>query len=81
LGVADVLLAKRLSVRSMQKKLTHLLDSHDVIQACCTVAQKMPQKPELSLLLDRTEVVLFEIDPIKSDSIYDFVQPPLRQID
>jgi len=32
-------------------------------------------------LLDRTEVVLFEIDPIKSDSIYDFVQPPLRQID
>lgn len=81
LGVADVLLAKRLSVWRMQKQLAHLLISRDVIQACCTIAQKMAQKPELSWLLDRTEAALFEINSIKSDSIHDLVQPPLRQID
>jgi rhamnosyltransferase subunit B len=81
LRVADVLLAKRLSVWRMQKQLAHLLDSRDVIQACCTIAQKMAQKPELSWLLDRTEAVLFEINPIKSDSIHQLAQPPLRQID
>lgn len=60
LGVADVLLAKRLSVGRMQKRLAHLLVSHDVAQACRAIAQKMAQKHELPWLLDRIEAALFE---------------------
>ena len=68
LGVGDVLLAKRLSARRMQKQLAHLLDSYDVRRACCTIAQKMAQKPELSWLMEQTEAVLFEISPIKLEN-------------
>ena len=80
MGVADVLLAKRLSAGRMQKRLVYLLFSHDVAQACCTIAHKMAQKPELPWLLDRTEAALFETNPIKTDSIHDLEQPPLRQV-
>ncbi|RQO46255.1 glycosyltransferase [Variovorax sp. KBW07] len=59
LGVADVLQAKRLSVGRMQKRLAHLLVSHDVAQACRAIAQKMAQKHELPWLLDRIEAALF----------------------
>lgn len=58
LGVADVLLAKRLSVGRMQKRLVHLIDSHDVAQACRTIEQEMGQKHELPWLLDRVEAAL-----------------------
>ncbi len=66
LGVADVLLAKRLSVRRMQQQLAHLLDSHAVDQACGAIAQKMAQQPALPWLLDRTEAVLFAHQPVNS---------------
>jgi rhamnosyltransferase subunit B len=81
LGVADVLLAKRLSVRRMQRKLAHILISHDVIRACSTIAQKMAQKSNMPWLLDRIEAALFEINPIKSDLIHDCAGSPLPQID
>lgn len=81
LGVADVLLAKRLSVGRMQKQLAHLLVSRDVLQACSSMAQKMVQKPALPWLLDRAEAALFETDTVRSDSIHTLVQAPLRQVD
>jgi len=68
LGVADVLLAKRLSVRRLQKQLAQVLDSHDVRRACRTTAQKMDQKPELSWLIEQTEAALFAVDTVKSES-------------
>ena len=68
LGVADVLLGKRLSVRRLQKQLAQLLDSHDVRGSCCTIAQKMGQKPDLSWLMELTEAVLFAVDTVKSES-------------
>jgi len=81
LGVAEVLLAKRLSVRRMQKKLAHILISHDVRLACSSIAKKMTQGPELSWLLDRTEAALFGINPIKSEQIRYCAGSPLAQID
>lgn len=63
LGVADVLLAKRLSVRRMHKQLARLLDSYDVAEACSNIAHKMTLTPDLSWLLDRTEAVLLEGKP------------------
>lgn len=59
LGVAEVLLAKRLSVGRMKKLLAHLLADHDVIQACSTIAQKMGQKQELPWTSDRIEAAIF----------------------
>lgn len=59
LGVAEVLLAKRLSVGRMQTRLAHLLACPDVAQACSTIGQKMAQQHELPWLLDRTEAALF----------------------
>jgi rhamnosyltransferase subunit B len=61
LGVAEVLPAKRLSVGRMQKKLAHLLVSHDVLQSCSAVAQKMVEKSEVPCLLDWTEAALLEV--------------------
>ena len=81
LGVADVLLAKRLSVRRMQRKLAHILISHDVRLACSSIAQKMAQESNLHCLLDRIEAALFDIKPIKSDQIHDCAGSPLPQID
>ena len=81
LGVADLLLAKRLSVGRMQKQLAHLRVSLDVIQACSSIAQKMAQQPGLPWLPDRTEAALFEINPVRTDSIHTLVQPPLRQVE
>jgi rhamnosyltransferase subunit B len=63
LGVADVLLAKRLSVGSMQKRLAHLLASRDVMQVCSFIANKMAQNPGLPRLLDKAEAALFDIKP------------------
>lgn len=60
LGVAEVLLAKRLSVRRLQTQLAHLLASHQVKQACGAIAQTMAETPGLPWLLDRTEAALFE---------------------
>ncbi len=80
-GVADVLLAKRLSVARMQKKLAYILVSHDVIRACSTIAQKMARPSNLPSLLDRTEAALFEVNSLESDSIHDSADSPLPQID
>jgi rhamnosyltransferase subunit B len=63
IGVADVLLAKRLSCRRMQKQLEGLLVSEQVKQACHAVARKMAQKPEPAWLLDRIEAALFDSQP------------------
>lgn len=60
LGVADVLLAKRLSVGRMQKKLPHLLASAEVTQACKALAQKMALKADLPWLMDQVEAALFD---------------------
>jgi rhamnosyltransferase subunit B len=57
-GVADVLVAKRLSVRRMQRKLARLLASPEVSRACDAVAKKMQQGPEMPWLLDRVESAL-----------------------
>jgi hypothetical protein len=65
----------------MQRKLAHILISHDVIRACSTIAQKMAQKSNMPWLLDRIEAALFEINPIKSDLIHDCAGSPLPQID
>ncbi len=81
LGVADVLLAKRLSVRRMQKQLVYLLASEDVSQACSTLAQKMDQKPALPWLLDRTEAALFQTGPTESISNEKLMQPTSRPIE
>jgi len=61
LGVAEVLLAKRLSVGRMQKRLAHLLADQNVIQACSTIAHKMGQKHELPWMLDRIEAAFFGV--------------------
>ncbi len=81
LGVAGVLFTKRLSVRRMQKQLAYLLASHDVVQACSTLAKKVAQKPELPWLLDRVEAALFRTGTTKSDSNEKLVQPPFRRIE
>ncbi len=81
LGVADVLLAKRLSAGRMQKQLARLLASPELKQACVAVAQRMARKPELPWLLDRVEAALF--DPFsgttltKSSTNEEAVQPVL----
>lgn len=67
LGVAEVLLAKRLSSRRMEKQLTNLLTSPDVAQACSTLAKKSTQKPELPWLLDRVDEALFQTSKTKPD--------------
>lgn len=61
LGVADVLLAKRLSVGRMQKKLAQLLACADVARTCSSIAQKMAQNSNLAGLLDQTEAALFAV--------------------
>lgn len=58
LGVADVLLAKRLSATRMQKHLAGLLASRDVAQACSTLARKWSPESQLPWLLDRVEDAL-----------------------
>lgn len=58
LGVADVLVAKRLSVRRMRKKLAALIASPEASRACDAVAQAMQQGPEMPWLLDRIEAAL-----------------------
>ena len=63
MGVADVLLAKRLSARRMHRQLEQLLSSEQVRQACHAVAQKMARKPDLAWLLDRVEAALFDSRP------------------
>ncbi len=57
-GVADVLLAKRLSVRRMTRQLGRLLASQAVHQACAVVAGRMAQSSKESCLLDRVEAAL-----------------------
>ena len=58
LGVADVLLARRLSVRRMTWQLARLLSSQQVGRACGTVAKVMKQGSGMPWLLDRVEVAL-----------------------
>ena len=58
LGVADVLLAKQMKVGHMHKKLKRLLFSQDVERACCTIEQKMAQRPDPVLFLDLAEAAL-----------------------
>ena len=70
LGVADVLVAKRLSVRRMQRKLARLLASPEVSRACDAGAKKMQQGPEMPWLLDRVEAAL-GIAPTKGKPRWD----------
>jgi rhamnosyltransferase subunit B len=58
LGVADVLLAKRLTVKRLHKQLVRLLSSHTVAQACLGVAKKMGLSPDNHQILDRIEAAL-----------------------
>ncbi len=85
MGVADVLLAKRLSSRRMQKQLARLLVAPEVRQACDAVARRMAQKPDPAWLLDRIEAALFhsqpEAGPSPSSPLEDHVQPAMNPID
>lgn len=63
LGVADVLMAKHLSVRRMQRRLASLLASREVRQACAQLAQTSTHPPGLPRLLDLTEAALFQTPP------------------
>ncbi|ATQ79093.1 hypothetical protein CR152_24745 [Massilia violaceinigra] len=60
LGVAKVLLAKRLTTTRMQKRLAYLLTSRDVARACSTLGKKCTPKPGLPWLLDCIEEALFQ---------------------
>lgn len=53
LGVADVLLAKRLSAGRMRRQLAHLLASQRVKAACNRVATSMAEGPAQRWLLDQ----------------------------
>ena len=58
MGVADVLLAKRLSARRMHRQLAQLLSSSAVSRACNTVAEATRQDSEMPWLLDRVKTAL-----------------------
>lgn len=58
LGVAGVVLARRLSARRMHRQLDRLLASQDVGQACDEVARKMRECPQASWLLEQVAVAL-----------------------
>jgi rhamnosyltransferase subunit B len=58
-GVAEVLLAKHLSIRRMHKKLDYLLSSNDVIKACMEVRERSTEKKEVHWLINRVEEALF----------------------
>lgn len=57
-GVADVLLAKHLSVRRMTRQLGRLLASQAVHQACGVVAGMMAQSSARPCMVDRVEAAL-----------------------
>lgn len=67
-GVADVMLAKNLSVRRMQRQLSQLLFSKEVGKACSAVAEAMQRSPEMPWLLDQVEAAL-GLDPAKDFSL------------
>ena len=58
LGVGDVLLARRLSVRRMRRQLARLLAAPEVQLACGEVARRMGQGPQPARLLDQVEAAL-----------------------
>ncbi len=58
LGVADVLPAKRLTVRRMTRQLAKLLSSDDISNACRTVATNMTREPDMAWMLDRIEAAM-----------------------
>ena len=58
LGVGDVLLARRLSVRRMRRQLARLLAAPEVQLACGEVARRMGQGPQPAHLLDHVEAAL-----------------------
>lgn len=78
LGVADVLLAKRLSASRMRTQLARLLSSSDVAQACSALARKMEQGPDLPWLLDRVEAALFPPPATPSNPLRDCTPMRLR---
>ncbi|MFC7652541.1 glycosyltransferase [Pseudoduganella danionis] len=61
LGVADVLLAKRLSARGLQQRLQHLLTAPQVAQACQTQARQLKAEASMPQLLTQVELALFPI--------------------
>lgn len=76
LGVADVLLARRLSARRMRRQLARLLSSPEVARACSALALKMEQGPDVPWLLDRVEAALFPPPAMPSNPARD--PAPLR---
>jgi len=58
MGVADVLLAKRLSARRMHRQLVQLLSSPKISRACSIVAEAMRQDSDMPWLLERVETAL-----------------------
>jgi rhamnosyltransferase subunit B len=58
LGVAEVLLARRLSARRMQRQLARLLASPEVDRACRAVAQQMADEAGPERVLDQLEAAL-----------------------
>lgn len=61
LGVAEVLLAKRLSARGLQQRLRHLLTAPQVAQACQTQAPAARVASDLAAILPRLEAALFPL--------------------
>jgi rhamnosyltransferase subunit B len=57
-GVAEVILAKRLTARRLQKGLAKLLGSEQVKQNCNLIANKLKHGPEPSWLIQQVEVAL-----------------------
>lgn len=80
LGVADVLWAKHLSAKRMQKQLARLLISRDVKQACSALSQQLAQQPTLPWLLDQTEAVLFGDNPAPSNPVHGTTHQPSHQM-
>jgi rhamnosyltransferase subunit B len=58
LGVADILLARRLTPARMRKQLQHLLCADEVRQACSGIACKIAQEPGLPVVLEQLMAVL-----------------------
>lgn len=61
LGVAEVLLAKRLSARGLQQRLQHLLTAPQVAQACQTQARAARVASDPGAILPRLEAALFPL--------------------
>jgi len=63
LNVGGILLAKRLTVRRLQRELKRLVAAPDVAQSCQQAAHRMQRSPGLSRVLDQLETALLGARP------------------